>query len=244
MTKLNQIIAVTAGKKTKTAETLTETYKKVQKNELFQGINRTYRPLNDGDETKPAENKLVQYNVNDAVVDFSSAIGELLDVVYTQDKANCQAKANIEVDGTVLAKDVPVTHLLFLEKQLTDIRTFVNHLPVLDPSENWKFDSNKNTWVTDVSKTNATKKVYKNHEKAPATEKHPAQVEVYTEDIKVGEWDTVKFSGAIPVKQKKDTLKRVEKLLDAIKSAREAANSMDVTHEKISSNILDFVFKK
>ena len=34
--------------------------------------------------------------------------------------------------------------------------------------------------------------------KYEATEKHPAQVETYTEDIKVGEWTMVKFSGAIP----------------------------------------------
>jgi hypothetical protein len=34
--------------------------------------------------------------------------------------------------------------------------------------------------------------------KAEATEKHPAQVEVYHEDVVVGQWKTVKFSGALP----------------------------------------------
>lgn len=241
-TKLNQIIAVVSGKKTKTAEVLTEIYKKVQKAELFQGLSRTYRPLNDDGETKPSESKLVQTTVGESTKDFVSTLVELLDVTFTQDKANCDAKADIVVDNNVLVADVPVTHLLFLEKQLTDVRTFVNHLPVLDPTESWSFDANKNAYVTNVSKTNATKKVYRNHEKAPANDKHPAQVEVYTEDVKVGEWDTLKFSGAIPAKEKKETLKRVEKLLDAVKMAREHANSMEIKQEKIGESLLNYVF--
>lgn len=41
----------------------------------------------------------------------------MFDVVATQDFANCQAKADVMVEGRVLIKDAPVTHLLFLEKQ-------------------------------------------------------------------------------------------------------------------------------
>lgn len=244
MAKLNQIIAVVSGKKTKTQELLTATYQKVQKPELFQGISRVYRPNTEDGETKPPETKLVQYNVNEAINEFCSALTDLVDVVFTQDKANCEAKADVVVENTTVAKDVPVSHLLFLEKQLVDVRTFVNKLPVLDPSENWKFDSNKNCYSTDVSKTNATKKVYKNHEKAPATDKHPAQVEVYTEDVKVGEWDTTKFSGAISAKTKKEILGRVDRLADAIKFAREQANSMEVTQQKLGKDLLKFVFNQ
>ena len=50
-------------------------------------------------------------------------------VLATQDFANCQAKANVVVDGQTILKEVPVTHLLFLEKQLVDLRTFIDGLP-------------------------------------------------------------------------------------------------------------------
>ena len=50
-----------------------------------------------------------------------------------------------------------------------------------------------------------TKKVPRNHVKAEATEKHPAQVEVYYEDVAVGYWTTVKFSGALPAQPRQRT---------------------------------------
>lgn len=43
--------------------------------------------------------------------------------------------------------------------------------------------------------------VPRNHVKAEATDKHPAQVEVYHEDVPVGYWTTVKFSGALPARR-------------------------------------------
>jgi len=47
---------------------------------------------------------------------------------------------------TPLLADVPVTYLLFLEKQLTDLRTFVDKLPVLDPSVVWLQDPSSGDW--------------------------------------------------------------------------------------------------
>ncbi len=57
--------------------------------------------------------------------------------------------------------------------------------------------------------------------KAEATDKHPAQVGVYYEDVAVGFWRTVKFSGALPAKRVGELLERVEKLQQAVKFARE-----------------------
>lgn len=243
MTKLNQIIAVVNGKKTKTTEFLTELYKKVQKPELFNGLTRTYQPMSEDGETKPPEVKRIQENTEESIKEFRRVLSELIDVVYVQDKTNCEAKATVSVDGKPVVKDVPVTHLLYLEKQLGDLRTFVNHLPVLDPTENWTFDSNKNQYVTDVARTNATKKVLRAFEKAPATDKHPAQVETFNEDIKVGEWNLVKSSTALPAKTKKEYLGRVEKLIEAVKLAREQANNVDTKSDKIGDDLLKFVFE-
>lgn len=70
-------------------------------------------------------------------------------------------------------------------------------------------------------RTVRTKKVPRNHVKAEATDKHPAQVDVYYEDVPVGYWTTVKFSGALPARRVNELLDRVEKLQQAVKFARE-----------------------
>ena len=206
MAKLNQIIAVANGKKTGTQKSLTDIYQKLGKSELFSGITRVYHPDDDGGETLPKETKMLQMKSSDAINEAKNALVELFDVTLTQDVANTQAKSDVVVDGNTILSNVPVTYLLFLEKQITDIGTFVSKLPTLDPAEQWVFDPNTDSYRTDPTVTNRTKKVLRNHVKAEATDKHPAQVEVYSEDVKVGEWSTIKFSGAIPSKEKNEKL--------------------------------------
>ena len=198
MTKLNQIIALQSGKKSKSAD-------------------------------------LIQRVTNSLV--------EMFDVVATQDWANCQARGDISVDGKPIVSQVPVTHLLFLEKQLVDVRTFVEAIPTLDPAEEWEYKSEQDAFVSKPSKTNRTKKVPKNHVKYEATKEHPAQVEMYMEDILVGTWTTTKFSGAIPAKDRNAMLERVNKLVDAVKSAREDANGLEVKPIKLGNSLLAYVFQ-
>lgn len=131
----------------------------------------------------------------------AGTLTRLFDVTATKDWANRTAAADVVVDGTVLLPQVPVPYLLFLEKQLTDLHTFVRKLPVLDASEAWNLDPSTDAWKTDPVRTIRTKKVPRNHVKAEATEKHPAQVEVYYEDVPVGYWTTVKFSGALSARR-------------------------------------------
>lgn len=91
-------------------------------------------------------------------------------------------------------------------------------------------------------RTIRTKKVPRNHVKAEATDKHPAQVEVYYEDIAVGYWTTVKFSGALPAKRVNELLDRVEKLQRAVKFAREEANGSEVTDQRVGDVVLRYLF--
>lgn len=241
--KLNQIIAVTNGKKTQSEKNLTEIYHRLQKPELFNGLSRRYTPLDEDGETLPSEEKVPQYNVKDAIASAKSTLTELINVVATQDVANTQAKADIVVDDTVVLQNVPVTHLLFLEKQLVDIQTFVSKLPTLDPSERWTYDNNVDCFVASPTKSNRNIKKFRNHVKVEATDKHPAQVDVYTEDVKVGSWETTKFSTCVDAKRKNELLSKVKQLIEAVKFAREAANSMEVSKVNYADNILNFVFE-
>lgn len=240
--KLNQVIAIEKGTKSRSLQDLTEAHHNLQKTTMLAGIARTYRPKDEEGEQFPPESTRVQLRAEDVIRSTSETLTKLFDVVATKDWANCDAKADVVVDGKVLLSQVPATYLLFLEKQLLDLHTFVKKLPVLDASESWTFDPSADCWATEPVSTLKTKKVPRNHVKAEATEKHPAQVEVYYEDVVVGTWRTIKFSGALPARRVHELLDRVEKLQEAVKFAREEANNREVTEQKIGATVFNYLF--
>lgn len=243
MAKLNQIIAVEKGVKSRSFQELTEAHHVLQKPAMLAGISRTYRPKDEEGEQFPPESTRVQVKADEVIRRTVEILTELFDVTATKDWANCNARADVVVDGQTLIKNVPVTYLLFIEKQLVDIHTFVKKLPVLDASEVWSYDSAADAYATDVTQTTKTKKIPRNHVKAEATDKHPAQVEVYYEDVVVGYWRTIKFSGALPASRVNELLERVEKLQQAVKFAREEANSVEAPDEKVGAKVFDYIFK-
>lgn len=240
--KLNQIIAIEKGVKSNSFQELTEAHHLLQKPSLLAGISRTYQPRDEEGEQFPPEFTRVQASAETVIKDTAKILTKLFDVTAAKDWANCQARADIVVDGRTLAADVPATYLLFLEKQLVDLHTFVKKLPTLDPSETWVFDPSSDTYVTEAVQTAKTKKLPKNHVKAEATEKHPAQVEVFHEDVVVGYWKTVKFSGALPASRVKELLDRVDKLQQAVKFAREEANSLEAPDKKVGDSFFGYLF--
>jgi hypothetical protein len=242
MAKLNQIIAISPSKKSEGKRLLTEAYKRLQKGELFNGIVKTYQPSDDEGDTFPDERKQIQYSVAQAIEEAREALTDLMNVVAIQDVANTAAKADVSVDSVTILSNVPVTHLLFLEKQATDILTFVRHIPTLDPAEQWHYDDAADCYASTPAASNKSKKVPKVVVKYDATPEHPAQVEMIQEDVKVGEWKTIKFSGAIPASEKNELVNRITKLQDALKFAREQANSADVTDVRYGEQVLDYIF--
>lgn len=243
MTKLNQIIALSAGKKSRANATFTGLYHRLQRKELLNGLTRTYHPLKEDDtDLMPPESKKVQFTVSDAIREAQTSLVDLFNIVATQDESNCNAKADIKVNGSLIAAAVPVTTLLFLEKQLVDLHTFVSALPTLDPAYEWHWDEATACYRTNPMESNRTKRVYLNHVKCPATDKFPAQVEVYQDDVTIGRYVRTDFSGAIPATQRNEMLDRVSKLQEAVKSAREEANSSPAIDLKIGQPILSYIF--
>jgi hypothetical protein len=240
--KLNQIIAVEKGVKSGALRDLTDAHHGLQKPALLAGISRVYQPKDEEGEQLPPESTRVQVKADEVIRRTAAIMTRLFDVTATKDWANCSAKADVVVDGQAILRDVPISYLLFLEKQLTDLHTFVKRLPVLDAAEAWSFDESADCWKTEPVRTNRTKKVPRNHVKAEATDKHPAQVEVYYEDIPVGYWTTVKFSGALPAVRINELLERVEALQAAVKFAREEANGTVVTDQHVGDAVFGYLF--
>jgi hypothetical protein len=239
--RLNQIIAVEKGIKSRSYSELTEAHHALQKTVLLAGIARNYQPKDEDGEQYPPESTKVQIRAEEVLRQTAATLTRLFDVTATKDWANCLAKADVRVDGQVILSDVPATYLLFLEKQLTDLHTFVSKLPALDASESWSFDEAADCFATEPVQTTKTKKIPRNHVKAEATEKHPAQVEVYYEDVVVGQWRTVKFSGALPASRIKELVERVDKLQQAVKFAREEANNSEVTDQQMGDKIFGYL---
>lgn len=240
--KLNQVISIEKGEKERTKKELTANYKILQKPELFGGFTKEYFPHEEEGQKFPSEKKKVNFTVKRAIESARKAQTKLFNVVATKDFGNTNAKANVVVDDQVLLTDVPVTYLLFLEKQVLDLHTFVSRLPALPMSENWEFSVASNLYESEVRRTNKTKRVLRNHVKAEATKEHPAQVETYTEDVPIGIWETKSFSGAIPAKEKTELLEKVVKLHKAIQFAREEANSRETEWKKVGEPIFNYLF--
>ena len=129
MGRLNQVIAVCEPAKTRAMNSLELAHRGWQSDQMT-GISRTYDPLDDDGEQQPSETKVVQRRTNEVLQKVESDLVALYDIIATQDTGNTRAKADIIVDGETLLKDVPVTILLFLEKQMS-----INIIPFIGMSE-------------------------------------------------------------------------------------------------------------
>lgn len=243
--KLSQVIAIEKDVRAASSTALTKAHHDLQKTAPLSGISRTYQPLADDGETLPSERTLVQFTANEHIQTITEALTKMLDVTFTKEATNASstARADVVIDGVTVVANATVPYLLFLEKQLADWRTFITKLPVLDPAEKWEWSNNDGCYRSEPIQTARSKKTPKNHVKAEATDKHPAQVEVFYEDIKVGTWTTTKFSGALPQETVTTMLRRLDALSQAVKIAREEANSAAAIDARAGEAVTKYVFE-
>lgn len=240
--KLNQLLPVEKQVKGHAKSEGDKLHKLAQKPELFIGMEKVFTPKDNDTEPRPPESQKVQQFAEEHLRQQIALFSATFNAEYDKDLANMSAKADIIVDGNKLFENAPATFLLWMEKQLEDLRTMVSILPTLAVDKDWKRDpSNSDLHRTEPQRTTSSKKVPKVLVKYDATDKHPAQTEVYQEDVVVGYWDTTHLSGSLPVDRKKLILLRIEKLLAAVKVAREEANSMKVTQTDVGKVLLDWV---
>jgi hypothetical protein len=241
--KLNQVIAIEKGIKTKVEADITTIHRVTGKPSLFEGFNKTYDKKMDDGEDLPSEKKIVQGIASRLLDDVTERWAPLFDVTAQKDYANCNAKANVLGDSDkIILKDVPVTYLLFLEKRLTELYKLIATFPVLDPSEEWTFDAATKQHRTDAVLTTRTKKVQRGLVLHPGTDKHPPQTQLITEDVSVGTYKLVKLSGALEEPHRRALLRRIEALQIAVKKAREEANTVAAPKVEVGAAIFNHIF--
>lgn len=243
MPKINQVLAIEKPKKTAIHKEITELHRITQKDNLMTGHIKLFTPKEEEGETFPNEERKVQYLHQDVLDDLSSKLGDLMDITATKDWSNCKARADVKLNGDTFLEQVPVTYLLFLEKELTDLHTFVSKMVELDSAQNWTLDPNSGQYRSESSKSHKTKKLQKPIVLYDATEHHPAQTQLITEDVVIGHWTTTYFSGAIPRPKKRKFLERITELQEAVKFAREQANSLEADQQQVGKKVLSHIFK-
>jgi len=248
MAKLTQILAIEKDVKSRNERELTDIYKKIQKEELFSGRVVSYTPHDENGDKEPNKEQQVQARAAEVVEGIIKSRTRLYDIVAIKDRTNVTTKADVVVEKpsgekVTIFEGMPVSFLLYMEKQLVDLETVVSKIPVLPTDKVWTWDPNQNMYVTLPVLTYKTAKIPQNHVKHVATDHHPAQVEMYYVDKQVGTYTTLHQSGAMPAQRKAQILERIAKLKDAVKFAREEANNVTAVDVSVGKRLFDYLFE-
>lgn len=169
------------------------------------------------------------------------------DVLVQKSLTNQVAKADIVLaDGKVLASSVPVDELLGLESRLEELRKIFHAMPTnrADTKYAPSDDGRKGSWTAiDPDITTKTERTKEPFIKAPATDKHPAQVDVVEKDVVVGTFTNIKLSGAATTQQKAQAIELIDDLIAATKQARMRANTVEVVEGRVGVAITAYLMQ-
>lgn len=220
-----------------------ETVKRFRDGVQYNGMTRTYAPLEEGGEPLPNESKEVVTTVPVRLAYTEAKLVEMYDFELIRDEANMRAKADLVVDGVTIAKDLPSTLLLSLEKRLVEYRSVLDAIPTLDLSKKWQAITNESDkFQSGPDKTYRTAKKTEAVILHPATKEHAAQVQPAVVDKTIGTFETTLFSGAVHPGTKRNLLERTDRLIDAVKKARMKANTVETNDSlKIGAPLFEYI---
>jgi hypothetical protein len=242
MGKIHELLAVEPDLKAEAARVISEAKSLFSEGVgRLQGFVKKYVPLEDGGDTFPEEAQPVATTVSDTMAGIEAALGKFINAAIQKEISNTAAVADVIIDEEVLLENMPATALLNLEARLGEFRSVVAIIPTLDPGMKWAYDEQLGVYVTEPQEQYRTKKVPRAQVMYEATVEHPAQVEQYFEDVRVGELTTTHFSGRITAVAKEDLLERVDALARAVKQARQRANDTEASNREVSATIFEYL---
>lgn len=244
MAKTVALLSVIGTVKTETEARIAQLQHVASQGGLFEGHDRVYQPRHDDGVALPPEPKKVRATA-DSVLEMAEALlTRHWDLALTVDTANAAAKADVVVEGHVLLEKVPVGHLLWLARELAALRKLVVALPVLDPAKDWSPGGMpEGQYKAEPVQTLKTEKVPGRFVMAEATQYHPAQVQRLDRDEVVGTWTVTAFSGALPQRRKETLLARLTQLEEAVKMAREEANTAHAADQHEGGKVFDWLLR-
>lgn len=238
MAKLHELLAVNGSLEGQAAKCLADLKKTFQEKVThFTQRQVEFHPSEvKSGETAPQitveEQLKLQSKVKDELKWISDYLIKAVDSSHQVNVGNTLGRADVVLDdGTVMLKDVPGITLLELEKIISDQwKSMLMAAPTLDPAKGFEPDESQGggIWKSrTITRTKTAKKqipivLYE------ATDKHPAQTQLITEDVPIGTVVTQEWSGMITPAEKAELLNRCEILYRAVRKARSRANEIDV----------------
>lgn len=239
--KLHEVVAVEPDLKKKAEEREAEAVVTFTKKDAhFEGYRKVYTSATDDGENLPADIKQITETVDKKLDYVLSYVIKAVDMSATKEKTNTVAKADIVIDGTVVATGVPATVIINLENKMKRLRNLFAAIPTLDPTEVWKKKEDGTYETTPVTQDRMVK--YPEYiTVAPATQQHAAQVKEVMKSRKEGVWETTKVASKITPLEKAGILHRLDVIVQALKQARERANDIDIEKLNIGQQLMTYI---
>jgi len=245
--KLHEILAVETDLQSKSNLIAGQVHKVFTgKQDLFVGSIRTFESLYEDrkDVMAPDEYKHLTDTVKGQLQFLADAMIPYIDVVCQKDATNQVAMADIVVDGKVLCTGLPSTFLLGLESKLKSLREVYASIPTLKAGIEWQ---KSNTHGEDVYEAVVpdvklkTEMQFKSQVLYEATDRHPAQIEKWQEQVPVGKFTKKEWSSCLTSERKSQLLSNIDTLIIAVKQARQRANMTPVVSKHVGKKLFDFI---
>lgn len=245
MPKLHEILAVEPDL-SNVAHKVTEEAKItfIKKPNHFFGFHKKLKNLDEGAPEAPEEHVEMTTTVLAKLEYVQEHIGRYLDVVAEKERTNQEARADVVIDGQKILTDLPATFLLGLESKLKKVRELYETIPTLPPGTEWNIDLSigENVYKARYPEEKTkTMKTFQHKVLYDATDRHPAQIERWEENIPVGTYITERWTGLISSAEKSVYLGRIDELIRAIKKARQKANNIDIVKMEVGGTIFDYI---
>lgn len=238
---LHSAIAVQKSVKSKASAEMTNLHR--IPSQSYDGMHKEYQPIDEEGYKHPTQRKTIKAMWKDVVDGVIKSQTQHLDLLASIGKTNTMAKADVVIGSQTILKDVPVTVLLEIEKHLAHYQTFISGMTTLNSDYVWELDPNSGAHrLQDPIVSTRLEKVNEVLTLAPATKEHPAQTKLIVTDKPVGTWTETRSSGAMPIPVKKELLKRIEKLIQAVKAARGRANSHTLEEVQVADALHEYLF--
>lgn len=173
----------------------------------------------------PPEEKNVQRRAANILRGVGDVLAPYVNALIARDNGNMLAVADIVVDGETIAPRVPAVALIALEADFRDLLTLVREIPEAPSGENWQYDPQAQLLASEQANTLRTGQRMKSMITAAETERHPAQVHVFTENVPVATILSTRYHGGMLPDRKRELIAATEKVFLAISNAREEANA-------------------
>jgi hypothetical protein len=253
MTKKNQlheVLAVLAdleGTAKKTREEAILTFTKRANH--FTGYHKTLKMFDESrklEEEGAEEHKPIVTTVDKKLKYLQTSQVKYYDALLQQEGTNQNARADLVVNGEVLAEGLPATFLLGMESRLKAIRAVFDAVPTLDPAIEWEEDvaAGEGLWRTKYPEhSQKQEKTIQHKILVEPTKEHPAQIERWAENRTVGTYTLQKNCGMISPAKKSEYLGRIDTLIRATKKARQRANATEVVKNNIGNKLFKFILE-